>query len=188
MSTSASTRARTWTVDASHSNIGFSTRHMMIAKVRGNFARVLGELRIPEGCAIPKSVLAVIETACIDTREDRRDDHLRSADFLDVENHPKLTFVSTSIRSLGDTAFEMIGDLTIRGTSRCVSFAVEVQGQSADPWGNQRICYAATLRVDRRDFGLTFNQVLGTGGVLIGNDIDIELDIEAVAPFEMTAN
>lgn len=179
--TSIISGVREWTVDASHSNVGFSTRHMMIAKVRGKFASVQGVLEIPEGGVIPQSVVAEIEAASVDTREDQRDVHLRSADFLDVENHPRLTFKSTSIRKLSDAAFEMTGDLTIRGTTKSVTFVVNVEGQGPDPWGGQRIGYAATLHLDRRDFGLTFNQVLEAGGVLIGNDVDIVLDIETVA-------
>ncbi len=175
------TVSRTWTVDPAHSNIGFVTRHMMIAKARGKFTSVKGELQIPEGTAIPLSIVVEINATSVATLESDRDRHMHSADFFDVENYPQLTFKSRSIRKVSDTAFDVTGDLTIRGTTKRVTFPVEVEGQGADPWGGQRIGYSAKLRVDRRDFGLTFNEILETGGVLIGNEVDIELDIEAVA-------
>ncbi|MGZ3508086.1 MAG: YceI family protein [Vulcanimicrobiaceae bacterium] len=181
MTTTVTTRSRTWAVDTAHSNVGFITRHMMISKVRGKFTALKGELQIPEGTAIPESIVAEIDAASVDTREEQRDGHLRSADFFDAENHPHLTFKSTSIRKVSDSAFEVTADLTIRGTTRSVTFPVDVEGQGTDPWGGQRIGYAAKLRIDRRDFGLTFNQALETGGVLVSNEVDVELDIEAVA-------
>jgi polyisoprenoid-binding protein YceI len=168
-------------VDTVHSNVGFTARHMMITKVRGNFTRVKGEVQLPEGSSIPLSIAAEIEAASVDTRDDQRDGHLRSADFFDVENYPRLTFKSTSILKVSDSTFDVTGDLTIRSTTKSVTFPVEVEGQATDPQGNRRIGYSARLRVDRRDFGLTFNQALETGGVLISNEVDIELDIEAAA-------
>jgi polyisoprenoid-binding protein YceI len=168
MCTTTTTGSHKWTVDIVHSTVGFMARHMMIAKVRGNFARVKGEVQLQEASSIPLSIAAEIEAASVDTRDKQRDDHLRSADFFDVENYPRLTF-------------DVTGDLTIRSTTKSVTFPVEVEGQATDPQGGRRIGYSARLRIDRRDFGLTFNQVLETGGVLIGNDVDIELDVEAVA-------
>ncbi|MGZ3509919.1 MAG: YceI family protein [Vulcanimicrobiaceae bacterium] len=158
MTTTVTTGSRTWTVDTAHSNIGFITRHMMIAKVRGKFTRVKGELQIPEGTVIPQSIVAEIGAASVDTREDQRNGHLRSADFFDAENYPQLIFKSTSIRNVSDAAFDVTGDLTIRRTTKSVTFPVEVEGQGADPWGGRRIGYSAKLGVDRRDFGLTFNR------------------------------
>ncbi len=127
------------------------------------------------------SIAAEIEAASVDTRDDQRDGHLRSADFFDVDNYPRLTFKSTSISKVSDTTFDVTGDLKIRSTTKSVTFPVEIEGQATDPQGGRRIGYSARLRIDRRDFGLTFNLALETGGVLIGNEVDIELDIEAVA-------
>lgn len=181
MSTTITTGSHTWSVDIVHSNVGFTARHMMIAKVRGKFTRLKGELQLTDVSCIPLSIAAEIEAASVDTRDDQRDAHLRSADFFDVENYPHLTFKSTSILKTSETTFNVTGDLRIRSTTRSVTFPVEVEGQATDPQGGQRIGYSARLRVDRRDFGLTFNQALETGGVLISNEVDIELDIEAVA-------
>ncbi len=181
MSTITTTGSHTWTVDIVHSSVGFTVRHMMIAKVRGNFTRVKGEVQLPEGSSIPTSIAAEIEAASVETHDGQRDAHLRSADFFDVENYPRVTFKSTSILKIGDESFDVTGDLTIRSATKSVTFPVEVEGQAADPQGGRHIGYSARLRLDRRDFGLTFNQGLETGGVLIGNDVDIELDIEAVA-------
>ena len=181
MTTTVTTGSRIWAVDTAHSNVGFITRHMMLSKVRGKFTGVKGELQIPAGSTIPTSIVAEIDAASVDTREDQRDGHLRSADFFDVANHPHLSFKSTSIRKVNDTTFEVTGDLTIRGTTKSVTFPVQIEGQGTDPWGNQRIGYSAKLRIDRRDFGLTFNQALETGGLLVSNEVDIELDIQAVA-------
>lgn len=180
MTTTITTRSRTWTVDSVHSNLGFSVRHMMMAKVRGKFTRAKAELQIPQATAIPQSIVAVIDAASVDTRDDQRDAHLRSVDFFDVEHYPELAFRSTSIQKVGDMAFDVTGDLTIRGTTKTVTFPVEIEGEATDPFGIRRIGYSAKLRVDRRDFGLIFNQPLETGGVLVGNDVEIELDIEVV--------
>jgi len=181
MSTTTAARSGAWIVDIAHTNVGFVVRHMMIAKVRGNFTRVRGEVQLPEGSSIPTAIAAEIEAVSVDTRDDQRDGHLRSADFFDVENYPRLTFKSTAILKAGDTTFDVTGDLTIRATTKSVTLPVEVEGRATDPQGGRRIGYSARFRVDRRDFGLTFNQALETGGVLIGNEVDIELDIEAVA-------
>ena len=153
----------------------------MIARVRGAFTQVTGQLQIPNESVIPESMSAEIDAGSVTTLEAQRDNHLRSSEFLDVETFPRLTFSSVSIHKVSDTEFDVTGDLTIRGITRSVTFRVEVEGQGKDPWGNQRIGYSARLRIDRREFGLTFNQSLDTGGLLIGNHIDIELDIEAVS-------
>ena len=182
MSSTTATDSLTWIVDTAHSNVGFMARHMMLTKIRGNFTRLKAEVQLPGGGSIPLSIAAEIDAASVDTRHDQRDGHLRSADFLDVENYPRLTFKSTSISKVSDTTFDVTGDLTIRSTTKSVTFPVEIEGQAADPQGNRRVGYSARLRIDRRDFGLTFNQALEAGGVLIGNEVDIELDIQAVAP------
>ena len=181
MSTTISTGSQTWSVDIVHSNVGFTARHMMIAKVRGKFTRLKGKLELTDTGSIPTSIAAVIEAASVATRDDQRDAHLRSADFLDVENYPYLTFQSTSISKTSEKTFDVTGELKIRSTTKSVTFSVESEGEATDWQGGRRIGYSARLCIDRRDFGLTFNQALETGGVLIGNEVDIELDIEAVA-------
>jgi polyisoprenoid-binding protein YceI len=181
MTTTVKTGSRMWTLDSVHSNIGFSVRHMMIAKVRGKFTRANAELQIPEASVIPQSIVTVIDAASVDTRDDQRDAHLRSMDFLDAEQYPQLSFKSTSIQETRDMDFDVTGYLTIHGTTKLVTFPVEIEGEATDSSGIRRIGYSAKLRIDRRDFGLIFNQPLEAGGVLIGNDVDIELDIEVVA-------
>jgi len=181
MSTTITTDSHTWSIDIAHSNVGFTARHMMIAKVRGKFTRLRAELQLTDASPVPLSIAAEIEAASVDTRHEQRDAHLRSADFFDIENYPRLTFKSTSISKVNDATFDVTGDLTIRSTTKSVTFPVEVEGEATDPQGGRRIGYSARLRIDRRDFGLTFNQALETGGVLIGNEVDIELDLEAVA-------
>jgi polyisoprenoid-binding protein YceI len=174
------TGSQTWTVDAAHANIGFAVRHLMISNVRGTFTRVKSSLQIPEGSTTPESIFIEIDAASVDTRLDRRDIHLRSEDFFDVKKYPVVTFVSASIEETGDRTFEVTGDLTIRGTTKAVAFPAQVEGQLSDPFGNRRIGYSARFGIDRRDFGLSFNQVLDTGGVLIGNEVAIELEAEVV--------
>jgi polyisoprenoid-binding protein YceI len=137
MSATTTTGSHTWIVDIVHSTVGFMARHMMISKVCGNFTRVKGEVQLPEGSSIPLSI--AVEAASVDTRDDRRDGHLRSADFFDVENYPRLTFKNTSILKVSDTTLDVTGDLTIRSTTKSVTFPVEVEGQVTDPQGGRRI-------------------------------------------------
>jgi polyisoprenoid-binding protein YceI len=174
------TASQTWTVDVAHANIGFAVRHMMISNVRGTFTRVKSALQIPEGSTIPESIFAEIDVASVDTREGRRDSHLRSEDFFDVKKYPILTFVSTSIERTSERTFEVTGDLTVRGTTKAVTLPAQVEGQLTDRLGNRRIGYSGRFVIDRRDFGLSLNQPLESGGVLVGNEVDIELEAEVV--------
>jgi polyisoprenoid-binding protein YceI len=170
-----------FTIDPIHSNVGFSVRHLMIAKVRGHFKAVSGTIVIPAGSDVPEAVDVTIDGASIDTREPQRDDHLRSPDFLDVATYPTLRFVSTSIS--GDpSAFEIHGDLTIHGTTRPVVLNATFEGRANDPWGNLRAGYEATTKISRKEFGLTWNQALEAGGVAVGDEVRIELSVEAIAP------
>jgi polyisoprenoid-binding protein YceI len=168
-----------WEIDSSHSGIHFSVRHLVIAKVRGHFQRWSGTVTVPDGDFSRASVVVAIDASSIDTGVAQRDEHLRSADFFDVEKFPELTFSTERVEPMGDH-LRLSGTLTIKGASRPVVLDVEPQGQANDPWGNQRAAFTARTSIDRSDFGLTYNQALETGGMLIGDRIDIEIEIEAV--------
>jgi polyisoprenoid-binding protein YceI len=169
-----------WQIDSSHSGIHFTVRHLVIAKVRGQFSRWTGSLEAPGTDFARASVGVVIDASSIDTGVADRDAHLRSADFFDVERHPEITFTSTGVTRTGDGRLNVTGALTIKGVTRDVDLDVEVLGRAKDPWGNERAAFSATTSVDRREFGLTWNQVLEAGGVMVGDRIEIAIDIEAV--------
>ena len=168
-----------YTIDPSHSGIHFTVRHLVISKVRGAFGRWQGTVDFDDKDLASSKVSAVIEAASIDTREPKRDEHLRSADFFDVERFPELRFESTSIERDGDE-YRVHGDLTIHGVTHPVLLAVEALGGGKDPWGNERLGFQARTTISRKDFGLTWNQALEAGGVLVGDKIEIELDVQAV--------
>jgi polyisoprenoid-binding protein YceI len=170
----------TWNIDTSHSGINFTVRHMVVSKVRGKFTDWKGALILNEEHPARSSVEVAIDAASIDTGVADRDNHLRSPDFLDVAQYPRITFRSTALKSAGTERFQVTGDLTIRGVSRQVTLEVEAGGQAKDPWGNQRTGYSARLRLERKDFGLQWNQLLETGGVLVGEQVDVEIDLEAI--------
>jgi polyisoprenoid-binding protein YceI len=176
-----SEQTSTWDIDPVHSTVEFKVKHMMIANVRGHFSKVSGVLTHDESDVTKSKVEASIEASSIDTRDDQRDAHLRSADFLDVENHPWLTFVSTRVSKSGIGECSVEGDLTIRGVTRRVTFNVEGPTPPAkDPWGNIRIAVSANTKINRKDFGLTWNTALETGGILVGDEVTITLDAEFV--------
>lgn len=171
----------TWNLDPAHSGINFSVRHMVFAKVRGRFGSWSGRLELDPNDLTRGNVQVEIDAASIDTGVGDRDNHLRSPDFLDVASFPKLRFQSTQLEKIGGDRYRVHGDLTIRDVTREVVLDAEYGGQGKDPWGNQRIAFTATTSIDRRDFGLEWNQVLEAGGVLVGERIDIELEVQAVA-------
>lgn len=171
----------TWKVDPVHSVAEFKVKHLMISHVKGQFTGVSGVLTLDESDITRSSVEATIDAASIATRDPQRDAHLQSADFLDVAKYPTLTFKSTSISRKGKDELVLNGDLTIHGVTKPVTFAVE--GPSApvqDPWGNTRIGLSAETKINRKDFGLAWNSPLETGGVLVGEDITITLDVQFV--------
>lgn len=170
----------TWVIDASHSMITFSVRHMMISKVRGRFSRFDGTVNFDEQNPINSSVHVTIDAASIDTRDERRDGHLMSPDFLDVANYPTITFASKRIEVIDDSHGRIIGDLTIRGVTREVTLEVEYNGQSKSPWGMISAGFSASTKINRKDWGLTWNVALETGGVLVGEEVTIEIEIEIV--------
>lgn len=175
------TTTTTWNIDPAHATAEFKVKHMMIANVKGHFSKVTGVLNHAEGDPTKSRVEATIEAASIETREPQRDTHLRSEDFLHVEKFPILSFRSTDIKVTGDGELKVQGELTIRGVTRKVTFAVEGPTPSAkDPWGNTRIAVSATTKINRKDFGLVWNAALETGGILVGDDVTITLDVEFV--------
>ncbi len=170
----------TWVIDASHSTITFSVRHMMISKVRGRFTRFDGTVDFDEQDPANSKVNVTIDASSIDTRDERRDGHLMSPDFLDVANYPTLTFVSKKVEVIDENHGRLIGDLTIRGVTREVTLDVEYNGQSKSPWGTISAGFSATTKINRKDWGLTWNVALETGGVLVGEEVAIEIEIEIV--------
>ena len=171
-------QAGTYLIDPAHSVVEFQVRHLGLAKVRGRFNTFSGAIEIGDDPAESR-VDVTIEAASIDTRDEQRDSHLRSPDFLDVEEHPTLEFHSTTVRLDGEDP-RVEGLLTVRGATRPVTLDVEFEGATGDPWGNERIGVSATTDVNREDFGLTWNQALETGGWLVGKSIRIELSVEAI--------
>ncbi len=172
-------QASVYTLDPAHTSVEFVVRHLMITKVRGRFTAFDGEIELAPDSDLPRSIEATIDAASIDTREEQRDAHLRSADFFEVEKHPSLTFKSTGIAGTPD-AFTVRGKLTIRGVTRDVELAGSFEGRAADPWGGTRVGYAAHTTINRKDFGLAWNAALETGGVVVGDEVRIELNVEAV--------
>jgi polyisoprenoid-binding protein YceI len=169
----------TWQLDPAHTHVEFSVKHLMIARVKGRFAGVTGTVALG-GDPADSTVDVVIDAASIDTREAKRDAHLRSADFFDVERFPTIAFRSREVRPTGAGDFSVVGDLTIRDVTRDVTLEVTDEGRGTDPWGGERAGFSATAEIDRRDFGLTWNQALEAGGVLVGNEIRISLEVELV--------
>jgi polyisoprenoid-binding protein YceI len=168
----------TWTIDAAHTNLGFSTRHAMVAKVRGAFADFSGSFTIDGDNLAASSAELTIQAASIETKNADRDAHLKSADFLDVENFATVTFVSTSVKVDGNDV-TVTGDLTIHGVTKSVDVAYEFVGISQDPWGQTKIGFEGSAKISRKDFGLVWNAALETGGVLVGDEIKLILDVEA---------
>ncbi len=169
----------TWDIDTSHSAVHFWVRHLVISKVHGRFGRWGGTVSLDEQDLTKSSVDVKIEAASIDTQVADRDAHLKSADFLDAANHPEIAFRSRRIEKAGD-AYRVVGDLTIRGTTREVVLEAEFAGLAKDPWGNQRAGFSARVALDRRDYGLVWNAAVETGGVLVGEKVEISIELEAV--------
>jgi polyisoprenoid-binding protein YceI len=175
------TSTTTWNIDPAHSVAEFKVKHMMISNVQGQFAKVMGVLTLDESEPTNSRVEALIEAASIETRDAQRDAHLKSADFLDVEKFSSLSFKSTRISLVRDAELAVEGDLTIRGVTRKVIFSVAGPTSPAkDPWGSIRVAVSATTKINRKDFGLTWNAALETGGILVGDEVTITLDVEFV--------
>ena len=167
-------------IDPDHASAQFKVRHLMVASVRGELGEVTGEVQLDLADLSRSSVTARIDVTALSTRNADRDTHLRSADFLDAANHPALTFRSTGVRRVKGGELAVDGELTIRGTTRPVSLAVELSDEIKDPWGNAKRGVTATARLDRREFGLTWNAALETGGVVVGDHVDVTIEAELV--------
>lgn len=177
MSTITLPATGTWTIDPAHTTAGFSVRHLVAAKVRGSFKALSGTINVADAPEA-SSVDVTIDAASFDSGDSDRDNHVRSADFLDVENHPSLEFASTAVRPVAG-GYEVDGDLTIRGVTRSVTLAMQYAGVMADPWGNEKAIFSATTTIDREEFGLTWNAPLQAGGWLVGKRVDIEIEVQA---------
>ena len=171
--------AGTYAIDASHSQVGFAVRHMMVSRTRGRFSDFAGTVEIGEN-PLDSSVSVTIQSASIDTRDEQRDGHLRSGDFFDAEAWPTITYQSRSVRQVGNGEYIVEGDLTIKGVTQPVPLELTFEGGGSDPWGNVRIGFSAKAELDREAYGLTWNQALETGGVLVGKKVAIEIEAEAV--------
>jgi polyisoprenoid-binding protein YceI len=179
--TVATPQTTAWNLDPAHSVAEFKVRHMMISNVKGQFTTLSGSLALDETDLLHSRVEATIDAASITTREPQRDAHLKGADFFDVEKFPTLTFKSTAVRRTGDDELAVTGDLTIHGVAREVVFNVEGPTAPAkDPWGNNRVGLSAVTRINRKDFGLTWNAGLEAGGILVGEEVIIALDVQFV--------
>jgi polyisoprenoid-binding protein YceI len=177
--TSQSTQPTQWQIDPAHSAAHFSVRHLMISNVRGEFSKLSGSVLLNPTDLTRSSVEVALETASINTREPQRDEHLRSADFFDVANHPTMTFRSKQIAPAGPDHFNVTGDLTIRGVTKEVTFDVEGPTPAVkDPWGNVRAGVTANMKINRKDFGLGWNALLEGGGVVVGDEVSITIEAE----------
>ena len=174
--------ATTWKIDPSHSHVEFAVRHLMISTVKGRLNEVEGFATLGETADTVVGVDVTIQTASIDTRNEQRDAHLRSADFFDVERFPTITFRSRRVEGNPlDGSFSLIGDLTIRGVTREVTLKAMSEGRARDPWGGERAGFSARTKINRGDFGLTWNQALEAGGVVVSDEVRVSIEVELVA-------
>lgn len=182
MAAAAANQPQRWTIDASHSTVEFAVRHMMISTVKGHFAKIEGFVEavdiqdLTQGATIE----ARIDAASVDTREPQRDEHLRGPEFFDVANHPTIEFRSRRIEKVADGQYKVTGDLTIRGVTREATWDLSFEGSGQDPWGNQRAAFHGETQVNRKDFGLEWNMLLETGGVLVGDQVRVSVDVQVV--------
>jgi len=172
---------KTWNLDATHTTIGFMVRHMVVAKVHGRFTKFEGKIETNGDDLTQGTVEVKIDASSIDTGVEQRDNHLRSPDFFDVAAFPKLIFRSKRVQDAGKGRYRVVGDLTVRDVTREVELEAELLGKLKDPWGNDRLAFQASTHIDRKEFGLTWNQALEAGGLLVGDRVDISIDVQAVA-------
>jgi polyisoprenoid-binding protein YceI len=170
----------TWQIDPTHTSVGFAVKHLVIATVKGQFGSVSGAVKVDERNPRNVQLEVEIDASSIDTRTEQRDAHLRSPDFLDVETFPKIRFVGKRVEGDLEGDFRLVGDLTIRGVTRETVLEVTNEGRARDPWGGERSVFSAKTKINRAEFGLTWNQALETGGVLVGEDVKISIDVELV--------
>jgi polyisoprenoid-binding protein YceI len=170
----------TYTLDSAHTRIGFVARHAMVTKVRGQFNDFEGSGVVDPSDFTKSTVTVIIQAASIDTRNEQRDAHLRSNDFLAMEEYPQITFTSTGIQQTGPTSVELTGDLTIRGVTNTVTIPFEFEGAATDPYGNLRVGFEGSVVINRKDYGVTWNVALETGGVLVSDKVTLEFEVSAI--------
>jgi polyisoprenoid-binding protein YceI len=170
--------AGTWTVDPAHSSVGFTVRHLMVSKVRGSFKEFTADIVTAQN-PLDSKVSATVQMASIHTGDDGRDQHLRTNDFFDIDQFPTMSFTSTGLEGAG-ADYKLRGDLTIKGVTHPVTFDLEVNGLEQDPWGNTRSGFTLTGSILRKDYGMEYNAILESGGVMVGDKVNIEIDVEAV--------
>ena len=180
MTTATATTTKTLQIDRAHSEVGFQVRHLL-SRVRGRFTDFSGTIEFEESSPEASSVTFTVRTASIDTNQPDRDAHLRSEDFFAAEKYPTLTFTSTSIVARGARQYDVTGDLTIRGVTRSIVLPVSYLGSAKDPWGNEKLAFETEVTIDRKDFGLTWNAALETGGLLVGDEVRITISLQAQA-------
>lgn len=171
---------QTYAIDPAHSRLGFTVRHMGFSKVRGSFEQFEGIVHLASDDLASLEAEATVQTRSITTNAEDRDEHLRSADFFEVDSHPTITFKSTAVRDVSGSTFTLVGDLTIRGVTKTVELEGEYLGEGLDPWGGTRVAFEAETTINRKDYGLNWNQMLETGGVLVSEKVDIILEVQAV--------
>jgi polyisoprenoid-binding protein YceI len=179
MSTLTQTDIKTFAVDTSHSRVGFTVRHLGFSKVRGAFEVFEGTIRLAEDDLTTLETEASIDVSTVNTGDAKRDEHLRSGDFFEVDAHPAIMFKSTEIKSVNGSQFTLVGDFTIRGVTRSIELDGEFLGTATDPWGNEKIAIEAHGSINRKDFGLNWNAVLETGGVLVSDKVDLTIEVQA---------
>ena len=174
------TALQTFTVDSAHSRAGFTVRHMGFSKVRGRFEQFEATLHVDPSDLTTLEAEATIQTKSVNTGDPKRDEHLRSADFFEAETYPTLTFKSTGVRNVNGRRFTLVGDLTMHGVTKEVELAAEYLGEGTDPWGGTRVAFEAVTTVNRKEFGLNWNAVLEAGGLLVSEEVEIQLEIQAI--------
>jgi polyisoprenoid-binding protein YceI len=170
----------TYTIDPTHSRIGFVARHAMVTKVRGAFNEIEGSASVDAGDFTKSTATLTVQAASIDTRNEQRDGHLRSNDFLGMDEYPQITFVSTGVRKTGETSLDLTGDLTVRGVTRSVTVPFDFEGAATDPMGNLRVGFEGSVTISRKDYGITWNAALETGGVLVSDKVTLEFEVSAI--------
>jgi polyisoprenoid-binding protein YceI len=170
----------TYVLDPAHTRVGFVARHAMVTKVRGQFDEFEGTAVVDGSDFTRSSVQLTIQVASIDTRNEQRDGHLRSNDFLSMDEYPQITFVSTAVEQTGPTEFEVTGDLTIKGVTNSITIPFEFEGVARDPFGNERVGFEGSVVINRKDYGVTWNATLETGGVLVSDKITLEFEVSAI--------
>lgn len=168
-----------WAVDPTHTSVDFSIKHMMIANVKGSFKSFDAVIEADPTDLTTATIQFTIDLSSVDTRNEDRDNHLRSADFFDVENHPSMTFNATKIINNGDDEYDVTGEMSIHGITKTETFTVNYEGSGKDPWGNEKVGFTVEGAIKRSDYGLTWNSALETGGVLVGDKVKISLDVQA---------